>query len=94
MGVAIGNPGKVCSRYNCYKRHREPWYVEEGGDTDYIIHNTGKVLFSIREPIVLPCLIEVAARYEEACASDQKSDNNHGVIAYLRFITVPLARDD
>ena len=27
-GIAIGNEGNVCLRYDCYKRHGEPWYAE------------------------------------------------------------------
>ena len=53
-GVAIGKAGKVRWRYSCYKRHGEPWDVEEGGDTGHIRHRTGKVVCSSRESLGLP----------------------------------------
>ena len=36
MDIAIKNGGKVCSRYNFYRRHSEPLDVKEVGDTGYI----------------------------------------------------------
>ena len=51
MDIAIRNIGKVCSRYNYFNIHCEPWDVEEGGDTGYIGHSTGGFLYSRRESL-------------------------------------------
>ena len=64
--ISIGKSSKVYSRYNCYKRHGEPWDFKEIGDPGYIRHRTGKFLCLIRESLGLPYLVGVADRYEEA----------------------------
>ena len=56
--------GKLCWRYNCYKRHGKPWDVEEGGDIGHTRDSTGKLLFSSIGSLVLTYLGKEADKYE------------------------------
>ena len=48
-GIAIAKAGKLCSTYNCYKRHGKPWGVKEGGDTEDTRNINGNLLCPSRE---------------------------------------------
>ena len=69
-GISIAKAGKVCRRYNCYKRHGKPWDVKEGGNTGDIRHSTGKFLCPRKESLGLPYLGKSADKYEEVWAGD------------------------
>ena len=68
--IAIAKSGKVCWRYNYYKRHGKPWDFKEGGDTDDIRHSTGMFLCPSRESLELTYSGKVAAKYEKKWADD------------------------
>ena len=53
------------SRYNCFNRHRKPFYKEKGGDTGYIRYCKGEFLPSIRESLRFPYLRGAATKPEE-----------------------------
>ena len=71
----------------------EPWGVKEGGDTGYIRHMTGKLLFPSLESLGLPYLIKADARYEEAWSVGSISFNDCKTITDFCVTTVSLVHD-
>ena len=70
MDIAIGNTGKLCWRYNYYKRHGKTWDVEEVFYADYIIHIIGKLLCYSRQLLGFTDLGGVAAKSEETWSGE------------------------